>query len=210
MRILELFSGTASFSNVAKEVFGYDIFTVDSDPSFNPDLCVDIALLNPREIDFNPDVIWSSVPCTTYSVASFPAGHRDNGIAVSDTARLADRLVLKTLEFVEEFSPWYWIIENPVGLLRKMPFMEGIPKVTVTYCQYGATNMKKTDLFGELPASFIPRCCKNGDTCHEEARRGSKTGTQGLDLIDRSRIPFKLCWELLNSMRKDKTDYLVS
>jgi hypothetical protein len=41
MKILELFSGTASFSNVAKEK-GHDVFTIDFDKSFNPDLCIDI------------------------------------------------------------------------------------------------------------------------------------------------------------------------
>lgn len=202
MKILELFSGTASFSNVAKEYFGYDVFTIDVVPSFEPDLCVDIDLLSPEDIHFIPDIIWSSVPCTTYSVASFPAGHRDNGVAVSDDAKKADRLVLKTLEFVEYFTPQYWIIENPVGLLRKMSFMEDIQRTTVTYCQYGTTYMKRTDLFGRLPESFIPRVCKNGMTCHEEARRGAKTGTQGLDRVDRGRIPFKLCWELINSIER--------
>ena len=204
MRVLELFCGTKSFANVAEKYFDCEVLTIDIDPSFEPDLCVDIDLLSPDDIHFTPDIIWSSVPCTTYSVASFPAGHRNNGVAVSEEAKKTDRLVMKTLGFVEDFAPLYYIIENPVGLLRKMPFMDDIPRVTVTYCQYGTTNMKKTDLFGDLPESFIPRVCKNGDTCHEPARRGAKTGTQGLSKVDRGRVPFKLCWELLNSMRNEQ------
>jgi len=204
MRVLELFSGTASFSKVAKEYFGYEVFTVEIDSVFEPDLCVDIECLDPKDIPFTPNIIWASPPCTTYSVASFPAGHRDNGRAVSTDAIKADKLVLKTLEIIKHFSPDYWVIENPVALLRKMLFMQDIPRYTVTYCQYGATNMKKTDLFGKLPASFNPRQCKNGDTCHQEARRGAKTGTQGLDKKDRSRVPFKLCWEILNAIQKEK------
>jgi len=204
MRVLELFSGTASFSKVAKEYFGYEVFTVEIDPSFEPDLCVDIEALSVFKIPFVPNIIWASPPCTTYSVASFPAGHRNRGSPISEDAKKADRLVMKTLQIIKQFSPEYWIIENPTALMRKMPFMQGLPMVTVTYCQYGTTNMKKTDLFGRLPASFNPRQCKNGDTCHQEARRGAKTGTQGLDKRDRSRVPFKLCWEILNAIQKEK------
>ena len=202
MRVLELFSGTASFSKVAKEYFGYEVFTVEIDPSFEPDLCVDIERLEYCDIPFVPDIIWASPPCTTYSVASFPAGHRDNGVPVSEDAKKADRLVLKTLKVIKDFKPKMEIIENPTALLRKMPFMQGLPITTVTYCQYGTTNMKKTDLFGRLPTLFKPRSCKNGDSCHETARRGAKTGTQGLSQRDRGRVPFKLCWEILNSINR--------
>lgn len=205
MNVLELFSGTASFSNVAKQYFGHDTFTIDNQADYEPDLVEDILELNFDAIPFIPDIIWASPPCTTYSVASFPAGHRDKGQAISQDAIKADELVKITLAYIREIKPQYWIIENPVGLLRKMSFMENIPRMTVTYCQYGTTNMKKTDLFGKLPDCFIPRKCKNGDPCHEEARRGAKTGTQGLDKKDRSKIPFKLCWEILNAINKEES-----
>ena len=34
-------------------------------------------------------------------------------------------------------SPTWWFIENPRGGMRKMDFMSGLPRHTVTYCQYG-------------------------------------------------------------------------
>ncbi|NCV44308.1 MAG: hypothetical protein EBW15_05880, partial [Actinobacteria bacterium] len=40
--------------------------------------------------------------------------------------------------------------------------------------------------------------CKNGDTCHEPAPRGSRTGTQGIaGAKDRSRVPYELGAEIL-------------
>ena len=70
MKILELFSGTESFSKVARER-GHECFTIDNDNQFNPDLCIDIMEL---KIDMipekfrNPDIIWSSPPCQKFSV----------------------------------------------------------------------------------------------------------------------------------------------
>lgn len=48
-------------------------------------------------------------------------------------------------------------------------------------------------LIDELNPQFKPPC-KNGDSCHEKAPRGSRTGTQGLNgSKNRSVIPEALC-----------------
>ena len=62
MKILELFAGTASFSNVAKE-FEHDIFTSDYDPQFDVHYRVNIFDFDYSKIPFVPDVIWASPPC---------------------------------------------------------------------------------------------------------------------------------------------------
>ena len=69
IKILELFSGTESFSKVARER-GHKTFTIDMDRSFNPDLCKDILEVTLKDIPLKPDVIWASPPCTTFSVAA--------------------------------------------------------------------------------------------------------------------------------------------
>ena len=78
--------------------------------------------------------------------------------------------------------------------MRKTEWMQGIPRYTVTYCQYGDKRMKPTDIWTNHPMpGFLPPC-KNGDSCHEPAPRGAKTGTQGIKgTRDRSRIPAALC-----------------
>lgn len=61
-------------------------------------------------------------------------------------------------------------------------------------CQYGDTRMKPTDIWTNHPNPKFKPPCKNGDTCHVAAPRGSRTGTQGINnAIDRARIPDELC-----------------
>lgn len=61
-----------------------------------------------------------------------------------------------------------------------MVWMKSLPRYTVTYCQYGDTRMKPTDIWTNHPDPRFKPMCKNGDSCHVPAPRGSKTGTQGL------------------------------
>lgn len=96
-----------------------------------------------------PDVIWASPPCTSYSIAAISHHRKKNAETgsldpVSDFAKLSDELVKHTLELIKELKPKYWFIENPRGGMRKMDFMQGLPRCTVTYCQYGDTRMKPT------------------------------------------------------------------
>ena len=142
-------------------------------------------------------MIWASPPCTTFSIASV-RWHWDNSGEVlkpkSDKALVGIKIIKKTLELIEELNPKYWFIENPRGMLRKMPFMEGLPRYTVTYCQYGDDRMKPTDIWTNHPNPKFKPTCSNGDSCHTSAPRGSQTGTQGRkNSIERSRIPEELC-----------------
>ena len=111
-------------------------------------------------------------------------------------AEMAVERCLHTLELIRDLNPPHWIIENPVGLMRKMHWVQWIPRFTVTYCQYGDSRMKPTDLFGYPPRSWWPKRCENGDTCHDPSPRGSNTGTQALSRIDRAKIPYALTMEL--------------
>ena len=75
-----------------------------------------------------------------------------------------------------------------------MRFMKDLPRYTVTYCQYGDTRMKPTDIWTNHPEPRFKKMCKNGAPCHVSAPRGSQTGTQGIKgSVDRSRIPQELC-----------------
>jgi len=219
MKVLELFSGTESFSKVARER-GHTTTTIDNDDYHNPDLCKSILDVDIKDIPFKPDIIWASPPCTTFSVMSnyrywdFP--YPKNSKACINLA-----FVLKTLELIKELEPKYWFIENPRGLLRKFKFMEELNKNTVTYCQYGADYMKPTDIWTNCK-EWIPRpMCKNGMPCHSEARRGSRTGIQGnvkgglratsdwskANRVARSIVPRELCLEIIkvceSSHKKD-------
>lgn len=71
--------------------------------------------------------------------------------------------------------------------------MQEFNRYTTTYCQYGDTRMKPTDFWSNINLD-LKEPCKNGDTCHESAPRGSRTGTQGLKgSKERSQYPQLLC-----------------
>ena len=201
MKVLELFAGTRSIGKTFEEK-GHEVFSVEWDRSFeNIDLYKDIYELSAKEIleKFGkPDVIWASPDCSSYSIAAI-SHHRkreENGnlAPVSEYAKFCDRVNQHTLNLIMTLSPKYWFIENPRGGMRKMDFMHGLPRYTVTYCLYGDTRMKPTDIWTNHPDPKFKPMCKNGDPCHEKAPRGSRTGTQGLNgSKERSVIPVELC-----------------
>lgn len=198
MKLLELFSGTESISKVFRSK-GWDCFTVEHNKIFNPSWCGDILNFNTKE---KYDVIWASPPCTCFSVASIGSSWVGNYHPKQVATALGMAYVLKTLEIIKAVKPKYWFIENPRGVLRKMGFMQELPiRHTVTYCQYGDTRMKPTDIWTNCE-EWKPRpMCKNGDKCHEPAPRGSRTGTQGLKgNMQRSIIPQELCEEIFNAV----------
>jgi len=208
MKILELFAGSRSFSKVAEEL-GHKTFAVDINDFDNIDYITDILDFDCFKIPFKPDLIWASPPCTYFSVASI--GHHWNKDHTPKTkeAELGVKIVNKTIEIIEMFQPDYFFIENPRGKLRKLGLFDGIAeRTTVTYCQYGDTRMKPTDIWtNNLQSVFNPNgwkpkpICKNGDPCHVSAPRGSQTGTQGIKgNYERSKIPKELCLEILKTI----------
>ena len=85
-----------------------------------------------------------------------------------------------------------------------MDFMKGLYCYTITYCQYGDTRMKPTDIFTNHPNPQFKPTCRNGDSCHEPAPRGSATGTQGIKgSKDRSRIPDLFCDHIVEICEQD-------
>ena len=197
MKILELFSGTESFSKVAR-LRGHQTFTIDNNKQFNPDLCKDIMEVTPEDILFKPDIIWASPPCTFFSVASIGKHWNKDNTPKTEQAELGVKIVNKTIELIKQLNPQFVIIENPRGKLRKLNLIP-FKRDTITYCQYGDTRMKPTDIWHNINWKPKPMC-KNGDSCHVAAPRGSKTGTQGLKgNMQRSVVPPELCLEILKS-----------
>lgn len=202
MNVLELFAGSRSIGKQAEKL-GMNVFSSDLIEFDGINYAVSILDFDVTKVPFQPDIIWASPPCTSFSVASI--GHHWTGgkgayIPKTEGARLGLKLVEKTIEIINHFQPTYWFIENPRGVLRKMEIMKGLKRNTVTYCQYGDERMKPTDIWTNSDV-WTPRpMCKNGDPCHVAAPRGSRTGTQGRsNAYERSKIPDELCFEVLKS-----------
>ena len=210
MKVLELFAGSCSFSNVAA-TYGFETYTTDHwqyDTKINQ--IVDIFNFNINKVPFKPDIIWASPPCTTFSIASCgkhwtapdKSGNREPKTEAAETGLL---MLEQTIWIISNLQPKYYFIENPRGLMRKMPQVEHLPRYTVSYCQYGDKRMKPTDIWTNL--KFDAKMCKNGMPCHEAAPRGSKTGTQGLkNNYERSKIPYLLCREIIETILHKEND----
>lgn len=208
MIILELFAGTRSIGK-AFEARKHTVYSVEWDKDFeNIALYADISTLTVEQVltlcGGYPDIIWASPDCSTYSIAAISHHRRRDPVTgnldpVSEYAKFCDMTNKHVVELIRELSPKYWFIENPRGGLRKMNFMQGLPRYTVTYCQYGDTRMKPTDIWTNHPDPQFKPMCKNGDPCHTPAPRGAKTGTQGLKgARDRAVIPPLLCEHIVD------------
>lgn len=211
MKVLELFAGTRSIGR-AFEARGHEVFSIEWDKQFDGiDLYADIMTVTADDIFQRfglPDVIWASPDCATFSMAAIGKHRRKNPVTgnldpVSDYARFCDQVDQHVLSLIRELRPRFWFIENPRGGMRKMPWMQGLPRYTVTYCQYGDKRQKPTDIWTNHPdPEFLPPC-KRGAPCHEAAPRGSRTGTQGLrGRKERARIPEALCKHIVTICEK--------
>lgn len=93
-----------------------------------------------------------------------------------------------------------------------MGFMNGLPRYTVTYCQYGDNRMKPTDIWTNHERPQFKPMCRNGDSCHESSPRGGTIRDwkkKGINLEyggtvilknakERAVIPDELCEHIVN------------
>ena len=207
--VFDFFAGTGS-STQAFEDAGHTVIKVELDEYFEAHER-DILSLTPEyliEKYGQPDFIWASPPCQTFSVASIRHYWTyENGKAIPKNQKTLDGIarVQHTLDLIKGLNPKRgWLMENPRGMLRKQDVVKGLTRRTITYCQYGDFRMKPTDLWGEL-SGWEPRpMCSPGMTCHNSAKRGSDTGTQGIGGGGkggsrlRSMVPYELSTEVMH------------
>ena len=167
-RLLELFSGTGSVGDVAREL-GYEVISLDRDMK---------ATIQCDILDWDPnvypsgyfDVIWASPPCTEYSRAT-TSGVRD--------IEGANKVVQKALDILEYYCPKNWMMENPqTGLLKDQLMMWGIPFKDIDYCRYGLPYRKRTRIWNNA-FRWQPRpLCKKDCEAMNETRTRHKEEAQ--------------------------------
>ena len=211
MLIFDLFSGTNSATQPFIDA-GHTVISFEIDGNFLATEHVNVMGLTADylfEMYGEPDFIWASPPCTAFSVASMVHHWAKSGkhsTPKTEEAEEAQKLVQHTLKLIADLTPRLgWLMENPRGILRKLDIVAGIPRRTVTYCQYGEDRMKPTDLWGTVKGWTPKEPCKNGMPCHIASPRGAQTGTQALlNAKERSRVPYALGQEILTALDKIK------
>ena len=165
--LLELFCGNKSVGKVFHAA-GWEVISVDILKKFEPDICCDILELKPEDLSQRPDLLWASPDCTMYSMARTTGGPRD--------LIGADKLVQKVLDLADYFKCPYFF-ENPFGLLRTRPLVQGIPMRIVDYCIYNQDDShthrarKRTCIWTNT--NWEPRrplCKKDCGFCDENGR----------------------------------------
>lgn len=194
--MLELFSGSGNMAAAFRKA-GYRTLTIDLFEA--ADLQADIKELSPetiiKELGGRPTVIWASPPCQAFSVAAISKNFKERK-PESSRAFEGIELLSHTLRLIMALQPRLWYIENPRGMMRTLPIMAALPRRTLTFCQYGDRAMKPTDVWTNN-LLWWPKSCKPGASCHQAAKRGSKTGTQGKKgAKERGILPYKLCEEI--------------
>jgi hypothetical protein len=194
VRVLDLFAGLRGWSQPWADR-GHETFCVELEPKFPADHR-DVFDFDPDKLPWHPDVVLASPPCTAFSVMRIGRNWNHDHTPKNDTARHGLRLLERTLEIIRQIDPAFFVIENPMGKMRRMPQLARLEHRHVTYCQYGERRMKPTDLWGGFPPSLVlAPPCRQGAPCHEAAPRGSRKGTQALISSDRAmsaKIPHAL------------------
>ena len=156
-RALLLFSGGNSSVAKTMQRMGYEVVTVDWDPSKRPTICANIRKIRYANLwDFGDfDVVWARPEPAHFSKAK-TRGERD---LVSACA-----LVQRALDIIDHIAPRLWFLENPAyGLLPKQDTVAGIPFAVADYCQYihnGKKRMpyKKSTAFWSNGSLRLWRC----------------------------------------------------
>ena len=191
MKLLELFAGSRSFSNVAEK---HSIETYSTDIKDFGDINQVCNIFDFDYKQFKPNIIWASPPCEKWSLACGVKGGniywesvRENGKIVGIKPRenfdvktrysilnnpekvkiqreLHVDILEKTLEIINHYNPRYYFIENPFGYMKY--YLEGrVDYINLcTYCQYGFPYRKPTNIFSNIKLDL--KTCKIGQGCH--------------------------------------------
>lgn len=139
MKILDLFAGLGGVQRRELiEARGHTYHTLDIEDDFNSTYKTDILKITAEQLG-DYDFIWASPPCESFSIAS--VGHHwhydkatDKRTPKTDNAIFAQQLVEHTLKIIKDIEPRYgWLMENPRGVLRKLPVVAGLPRTPLLH-----------------------------------------------------------------------------
>ena len=147
--ILDLCSGLGGASQAFVDA-GDEVVMVDVERALRPTILADAAHL-PIKTNLKPELILFCPPCQCFSVANI-SRHWDRGKPKTEKCEKAIKLVKDGLKEIQRLSPHYWVMENPMGMLRTIV---GKPPNTIRMTDYGGETKKPTDLWGNVPFRML-------------------------------------------------------
>jgi len=189
MKVVDLFSGLGGASQAFIDR-GHEINRFDNDPKFSevPNTMItdvqDMIGIGLAGVD----IVLVGFPCQCFSILcnhiTWPKGNP------REETKVMIHFVRDVKDWLEQSEARYYIIENPMGMMRKSEVL-GRPDACVTWAAYHNDPdkpKKPTDLWGRLPPFDRLQPFK-----WEKASRGSNKGIQktGLSVEERSLWPYE-------------------
>src|SRR5438445_1399401 len=147
--ILDLCSGLGGASQAFVDA-GDEVVRVDIERGLKPTIVADAAHL-PIRTGLRPELVIFCPPCQCFSVTQLYR-HWDNRRPKTEECKKAINLVREGMDELRRLKPQYWIMENPMGMLRTVV---GKPTSTIRMTDYGGETKKPTDLWGNVPFRML-------------------------------------------------------
>ena len=226
---LECFAGTGSVGKIAETIPGSKVVSIDihaETMGYKPTIVADILKVDFNNLGFDPDFLWMSPPCQTFSIMG--AGkHRSKSNMEPKTkdGRLGDQILSHTVDAINILARknpnMKWYMENPVGLMQYSPIIELLPPhtlATVSYCQYGFDYQKNTHIWTndiewakKKAKKCSPSCPKMKNGKHEYGvKKHPHMKGAPKSLEERYQMPPALIEEILGTHHRLGDDVTVS
>ena len=207
MLVLELFCGTGSVGKVCKAM-GVDVISLDMTNTYSePTILCNILDWDYKSLNRVPDFIWASPPCNSFSF--FINGNKNKPSKLSrdlktleplnDVGRNGNNCLDKVIEIIMYFTELNkdlkFVIENPVGYMRRMEQVKYLDYTDTTYCNYNdkLIRFKPTSFFNNFKLKLKDKCnFKKADHIHGYVNH--------LPLNEKYAIPQELILEIFNQV----------
>lgn len=205
---LELFSGTQSVGKVLKK-HGMKVISLDIFDEYKPTIVADILTWEGYKDLPRIDFFWASPPCNSFSRLAVAAKTRDWWTLepLKENAIIGEKILYKTLDIldylIKKNPNMLFVIENPKGMMSRMPIINRFEREITQYCLYGFKWKKPTDFFNNFPKGLNLK-----DPEEQKCDLSKLVNVANVPLADRYKIPSgiieQIYQEFIKQYKKDK------